>query len=241
MPRLVRTLQMLGLAIVALSAFWTQYELRAHPAWDTVLRTSSRQEAPAQVLGEALQADLEAGPPGRHLWEARRWYPFALVPLWALALVWVVLRPVARARVGVALMLLAVGLAVLEAFYLALEYAPLFPDALGHAEAVLVWLLVSAVLLLRRAPDRNFAAVEAHVAAQALLGWMHLLTLPATQARCWLDRHSVDAVACAVASNFAVPFWWGIAGLALMSLPVYLRRVPRSAPSPAGPTVGAPP
>lgn len=241
MPLPVRLLQVLGLAIVVCSSFGAHFELRARPGLPPASSVRERQEVPAAVLGVALKADLAvtstAQPPGSRLWEARRWYPYLLVPFWALALAWAAWKPRARRGVGLALLALTCGLAVLEAFYLAVEYAPLLPEVFGHAEALIAWGIVATVLLWRRAPDRSFAAVEAHVASQALLSWLHFLTLPATQARCWLDRHSVDDVACAVGTNFGAPFWWGIAGLVLLSLPVYLRPAPgvRAVPAPIPP------
>lgn len=241
MPVPVRLLQVLGLAIVLCSAFGAQFELRARPGLPPASSVPERQEVPAVVLGAALKADLAVTSPtrraGSELWEARRWYPYLLVPFWALALAWVAWKPRARRGVGLALLVVTLGLAVLEAFYLAVEYAPLLPEVFGHAEALIAWAIVATVLLWRRAPDRSFEAVEAHVASQALLGWLHFLTLPATQARCWLDRHSVDDVACAVGTNFGAPFWWGIAGLVLLSLPVYLRPASsvRTIPAPIPP------
>jgi hypothetical protein len=234
-PAFPRLLQWLGLAIVVVTAFGTHFELRARPGQPLAQVARGRQEVPAEVLGAALADDLSARGPGLRLWEARRWYPYLLVPFWLVGLAWVALRPRARRPVGVGLLVLTLAVAVLEAFYLAVEYAPLLPDVFGQGEALIAWGIVATVLLWRRAPDRTPDAVEAHVASQAMLGWLHLLTLPATQARCWLDRHQVDDVVCAVGTNFGAAFWWGIAGLALMSLPVYLRPTRAAAPQAAAP------
>lgn len=241
MPRLVRRLQLLGLLVVALAAFLPHHELVARPGQVTMRSRAERQERPAGVLAVALASDLSAGTGGARLWEARRWYPFALVLLWALALLIVAWRPGSRTGVGLTLMLVALGLAVLEACYLAVEYAPLLPGLLGPAEGVIAWLVVLAVLFVRRAPDRALGAVEAHVASQATLSWLHLLTLPATQARCWLGEHDALAVAGAVCSNFQPAFWAAVAGLLAMSLPTYLRRSAGLPAAAAQPAVGAPP
>lgn len=232
MPVLVRRLQLLGLLVVALAAFLPHHERLVRPGQLPLPSRAERQERPAEVLASALGRDLAEGTAGRHLWEARRWYPFVLVLLWALALLLVAWRPGWRGGVGLGLMLVALALAVLEACYLAVEYEPLLPHLLGPAEGLLAWGLVLAVLFVRRAPDRALGAVEAHVASQALLSWLHLLTLPATEARCWLGEHGTLDVACAVGANFQPAFWAALAGLTAMWLPTCLRRAPQ-APAPS--------
>lgn len=225
MPALVRRLQLLGLLVVALAAFLPHHERLARPGQAPLPSRAERQERPAEVLASALGRDLAEGSAGRHLWEARRWYPYVLVLLWALALGLAAWRPAWRTGVGTGLMLVALALAVLEACYLAVEYEPLLPHLLGPVEGLLAWALVLAVLFARRAPDRSLGAVEAHVAAQALLSWLHLLTLPATEARCWLGEHGTLAVAGAVCANFQPAFWAAVLGLLAMWLPTCLRRV----------------
>lgn len=196
-------------------------------------------DIPCEALGRALVRDLSSASPATHLWRERRWYPFLLAPLWILALLYgagsgpgALAR---RRRAGALLLVLAAGLAVFEACYLAHEYAPLLPDLLGRAEGALVWLLVVAVLFARRRADRRLDALEAHVGAQALLGLMHFVTLPSSQARPWMREAALGDVARALVSNFPPAFWLALGLLALAAAPAYLGRgaAARVLPEPA--------
>lgn len=229
---------LLGLALVLGAGFLPHHEPRAVPGRSLPPSASFASERPAELLATAVARGLERGRMGERLWEIRRWYPYALAPLWVAALLVAWARPRARRGVGAFLVLLTFAVAVLEARYLIVEYAPLFPDTLGRGEVALAWLLVVAVLAWRRRADRHVGAVEAHVAALALLSALHFLTLPATQARCWLDRHALVDVAGAVCQNFLPAFWTGFAGLLLVALPTYVRRTTateRGAVEPATP------
>lgn len=207
----------------------------ASPAWPTGLEP----DVPLSTLRAAVAHDLIGSGGGSLLWRERRWYPFLLAPLWLAALLLVAGPSVAaasrRRAVGAGLLAAAVALAAFEAFYLGIEYAPLLPGLLGRAEVVLAWLFVVALLFVRRRADRHLGAVEAHVAAQALLGVAHLLTLPSSQVRVWLGAFPLEAAATAMLTNFRPAFWAGCLLLALSVLPVYLRRLPAPAPDPGGP------
>jgi|GEM_PF-4507428 len=235
-----RWAQVLGLLIFAAAAFFPghtnlQHPSRLLPIAREKAAAAAQSEIPAQVLVEAVRSDLERGRPGARLWEVRRWYPFGLAPLWLAALLAVALWPRLRRLVGWALLSLALALAVLEAFYLGVEYAPLLPQVLGWGETLLVWVAVVLVLFVRRPTDRGVGAVEAHVAAQALLGWFHLLTLPSSEARIRWGTHSLGEMATSLTTNFRPAFWAALAGLMLAFLPVYLRRARRPLASPAFP------
>ena len=114
--------------------------------------------------------------------------------------------------------------ALFEALYLRTEYLPFAPGALGRVEGFLAWLFVLGLLLYRRPPDRRLGAVEATLAAQALLSFVHALTLPSTMARGWWGTFEAGAVLRTVWTNFPPAFWLGCSGLLLVALPVYLRR-----------------
>jgi hypothetical protein len=159
------------------------------------------------------------------LWDHRTWYPFLLAPFWLGGLLLVAgAGGAARRRgVGLALLGLSVGIAVLEAFYLGTEYLPFLTGVAGRIELVLAWVAVVAVLFLRRRGARSVSAVEATIAAQALLGVLHLLTLPSSQVRVWLSAFPLGEALAAVGTNFLPGFWIALAGLAVAALPAYVR------------------
>ena len=248
MLRRVRTIQWVGLAIMAASAFWPTLHFRSYPIPGVAVpeaRAAHRsadppttdrgyfmpgaREVPARELATALGETARGPSRVRPLWERRRWYPYFLLPCWILA--FVLLAGTSRERggfrrriVGTSLWTLALVLAVFEAVYLRAEYAPFLPGFAGRAEAFLAWLLVVAILLYRRRADRALGAVEATVAAQALLSFVHALTLPSTMARGWWGNYETAAVLETVWVNFPPAFWLGCVGLLLIALPVYLRR-----------------
>jgi hypothetical protein len=235
----VRRLQLLGLVVLALCAFWPAYHFRAYPVRGALPQyaeaapvgfyVADTRQVPAHEIGRALLAGVRGPERGVALWDARPWYPYVLVPLWLLALL-LAGRPGDPARhgrrrgVGAVLVLLATGVALLEAFYLRADYESFLPGRLGVAESLGAWFLILAMLFYRRRPDRHLGAVEAGVAAQALLAFVHLLTLPSTMARPWIGTYELGAVARAIGLNFLPAFWVGCAGMLLVALPVYLRR-----------------
>ena len=236
-PR-ARVLQWLGLVVFLGASFWPAQGPLRHPlgiGQDLPPRAPrtpvpgeppSRIDIPASELGAALRADLASGRLGEQLWQARRWYPQGLAPLWILALL-AVLGSADRARrrrviVGGALLVLALALALLEACYLGVEYLSLLPATFGRVEVLLVWFVVVAILFLRRRGSGGVGAVEAHIGAQALLGFVHMLTLPATQARFWLDKFPLGEVLAAVGTNFRPAFWISCGALLLAAAPAYL-------------------
>lgn len=240
---MLRLCQYAGLLVVAVSAFLPTFHFTSLPV--TGAHTSSpsagievlgRRERPAFVLGEAVVCSVDGTAQACPFWDVRRWYPWYLVLLWAPALLLVRGRAPdsKRRRLAGGLMWLATfGLIAFEFFYLRAEYLPFLPGGWGTAERVGAWLFVVFVLLYRRKADRTLGAVEATVAAQALLGFIHALTLPSTMARGWLGRHEPGAVLEAVWTNFPPSFWIGCAGLLLLSLPIYLRPAPDRAPAEA--------
>jgi hypothetical protein len=231
--RAARGLLLAGLVVFLATAFAEAENTCRHPrlvalsgTWAEplgALHGTACAEVPAHVLADQLGAGLARGELLDGLWQARRWYPYALAPVWigALLLAWA--RPGARRGIGVSLLVLAVLLAGFEAVYLGFEYVPMIAR-LGRAEVVLAWLCVVAVLFVRRRDDRRIDAVEAHVAAQALLGALHLVTLPTSQGRVWWRDYPAADVFAAVTQNFRPGFWVGLAALLLAAAAVYLRR-----------------
>lgn len=228
-----RVLLALGIVLFAATA-WTEVErtcqhLRLVAASEalkrplTALAGEHCGQVPADVIEAEMGAALARRSPLEGAWQARRWYPYALAPVWlaALALAWA--RPGWRRGVGAVLFALGVLVAAFEAIYLSFDYLPLLAF-LGRLEVLAAWLAVVAVLFARRRDDRGLGAVEAHVAAQALLGVLHLLTLPASQARVWLSDYPLADVLSAVTQNFRLPFWSGILALGVAAGAVYLRR-----------------
>lgn len=183
---------------------------------------------PARDLCDAALLDLTTGAPGSRLWEVRRWYPYALAPLWLVALLLVgVGGPAAerrRAWVGPGLVLVSVALVVLEACYLGAEYLAILPGVWGRIEVVFAWLVVVGILSWRRPPDRALGAVEAHVGAQALLCLVHLFTLPSSEARGWIGAYAWGDILGALGVNFRPAFWLACLGLTLASASTYLTR-----------------
>lgn len=225
-----------GLLLVLGSAFWPTLDVRTYPGRTglRLVRTpgplrAGLREVPAHTLGTAMVTAVRGPERVRPFWESRRWYPWYLAPLWALALLCAA-RPASRRLVGALMLLTSFGLIAFEAAYLKAEYLAFLPGALGRAEVAGAWLFVILVLLYRRRADRHLGAVEAVCAAQALLGFIHGVTLPATMFRQWLPGNDAGLVLGAVLHNFTPAFWIGMAGMLIMSLSVYLRR----APSPEG-------
>jgi hypothetical protein len=228
-----------GLLLVVVSGFLPTFHFTAYPAAVTVpvaapasastvrIHVSGGREVPAQELGQAVASAVRGPERVLPFWIARRWYPWYLALLWIPALLLVRGRPAAGRRrrlVGAILWAVTLGLLVFEAAYLHAEYNPFLPGTLGKVEGLGAWLFVATILLARRRADRHLGAVEAVVAAQALLGFVHALTLPATMARTWLGQHTWTAVTEAVMINFPLSFWLGTAGLLLIALPTYVRR-----------------
>lgn len=234
-----RTGQWIGLLVLLGSAFVPTLQLRSFPTehgvvpWRAAAFLTTGREVPAEVLGHAtldcLDGTLDACP----LWIARRWYPWYLALLWIPALLLVWGRPSTDRRrrvIGGVLWAVSLGLLAFEGFYLYDEYLPLLPGALGRIEGVAAWLFVGALLLYRRPGHRHLGAVEATVAGQALLGFVHALTLPGTMARGWLAAYPAGTVAEAVGHNFPPAFWAGTGAMLLIALPAYLPTKGSSAP-----------
>lgn len=235
----MRWLQAVALAVFLATAFLPVHGPTEHPGARAsplgnprVLLAPERQgpvsgavEVPAALVWQAAVQDLAGSYRGSRLWEARRWYPYVLAPLWLLALF--LARgsgPAARTRrerVGLFLIGVSVALVVLEAVYLGEEYAVLFPQALGRSEVVIAWLLVVALLTWRRKRDRSLAAVEGHVGSQALLSCVHMLTLPSSEMRPWLGQFPLDDVLATIIANFHAAFWLGSACLAVAVAAAY--------------------
>lgn len=234
MGRTARGLQWLGVLVVIASAFVPTLRPRVFPTedgtspWLAASFLEGTREVPvAELAGAMYDAFLPEGPAGCPLWHVRQWYPWYLAPVWLAALALVAGKDTPRRRrtiVGGALWGLTAVLLVFEAVYLEAEYLPLLPGSLGVVEGVLAWVFVAGILLYRRKGDRRPGAVEATVASQALLGFVHALTLPSTMGRGWVGAYPLASVVEAVWINFPPPFWIGTAGMLLVALPVYLRR-----------------
>lgn len=231
-----RSLQFLGLALLAGCAFRPAYHFTAYPLSGHVPQQAEAapvgfyiagtKQVPAYEVGGALLSALRGPDRGHELWGARPWYPFLLAPLWLLALLLAgppgdPARRRMRRVVDGALLLLAVGVAIFEACYLATDYVSLMSGALGFAEGMAAWLVILGMLFWRRRRSRHLGAVEAAVAGQALLGFVHLLTLPATMARPWVGLFDLGSVARAIWLNYLPPFWVACAGMLLIAMPVY--------------------
>ena len=233
-----RWFQALGVLVFLATAFLPLHGAKQHPqhlarcrALPGVTVTTAlagHESVPAREIYDAVRLDVAGSAAGCATWEVRRWYPFVLAPLWLAALLWVAGPSAAgasrRSRAGALLLGLAVVVAILEACYLAVEYAALFPAVLGRAETVIAWFVVVGILFLRRRADRGLGAVEAHVGAQALLSLLHLLTLPSSEARAWLGSYELGDVCAAVGTNFRAGFWVACAALATAGGATYLSR-----------------
>jgi len=232
----LRTIQWVGVACVITSAFWPTLRMDVIPMPPAPSRyaltsglVGGAAEVPAQEIGTAIVEAVRGPERTEPLWEVRRWYPWYLAPLWALALLATLGLAGARASrrrhlVGGLLLLVTGALIAFEAAYLRVEYRAFLPGTWGRIEGVGAWLFVIALLLYRRREDRHLGAVEATVGGQALLGFVHGVTLPATMARAWLPARGVRPVLEAVVQNFRPAFWLGMAGFLLLALPVLLRR-----------------
>lgn len=182
------------------------------------------EQVPAAVLGAAMYATGKTGNL-EPLWAQRSWYPYALLPIWGAALLLARSGDRRRRRLaGGGLFAFTVGLAVLEAYYLRADYESFLSGTAGRVESVFAWLLVLAILFFRRRADRGLGAVEATIAAQALLAFVHLLTLPSSFARPWLGICDARIVVEAIGTDFRPAFWIGCAALLTAALPVYLRK-----------------
>ena len=177
---------------------------------------------PARDLGAAIVWSLDGEMTS--LWRHRPWYPWLLLPFWVGAL-FLVASPRATARrraVGWLLLVLSGTLAVLEAFYLRADYAAFLPGDFGRAETFLAWVFVAGILVFRRRAFRRVEAVEAVVVSQALLAFVHCMTLPATEARGWVGILPLADVVDTVTTNFPLGFWVACLGLFLAALPAYV-------------------
>jgi hypothetical protein len=223
-------------AVFAATAFWPTLDVCTYPrsgfaedyarTLDFGFVATAPRQVPADLVHDLVRAESE-GVVGA-VWRRRAWYPYVLALPWALALLLVsgVGGAGRRRWVGAALWLLCLAVAAFEAAYLRSDYASFLPGALGRAEAAAVWLFVVFLLFYRRKADFGLGAVEATVAAQALLGFAHLATLPSSMARAWFGTYDMDCVTRAVLGNFPPAFWIGGCALLLVALPVYLRRAP---------------
>ncbi len=174
-----------------------------------------RDHVPLREVVGACRA-CEAVGHGGPLWAARLWYPFALAPLWALALaLGGGAASVGRRRAAGWLLTIATcGLIALEGAYLSIDYEPFAAPPFGEAEPALAFVLVLFVLLARRPRDRRIDAVEGHVGAQAALSFLHLVTLPGTYARRWLEGGAeARTIGMRLLDAFPAPFLVTLAAL----------------------------
>ncbi|MDJ0972944.1 MAG: hypothetical protein QNJ98_00615 [Planctomycetota bacterium] len=232
MPTALRRLQWIGILLVVVSAALPAF------AWKTgrpflpgtwvptagqviLVGEGSRQRTPAVEVGRGVMESLGAGAGGgaEALWRRRPIYAYALVPFWILGLL---MARRHRRAAGALLWLLTLGVVVLEALYLQSDYRPFFPKLLGSLETGIAWCVVCAMLVFRRPADRQLGAVESTVAAQALLAFVHGLTLPCTHVRDYVDHLTFAQLAERVGDAFAPGFWIGMAGFLLIAIPGYV-------------------
>lgn len=242
MPRRAAWVQLAGVLLFSGAMLLPAYHLRTYPGLEhlppgSYLLPEAREEVPAAELLAGLVAWLE-GRGSAGLWAARRWYPFALAPLWLLALLAAGRvrrhpRPAWRRGLGLALLGVSAGVAAFEWAYLHADYVGFLGPALARAEVVLAWGFVLGLLFWRRRGAWSPAALEATVAAQALLALVHACTLPSTDARCWWDGHELGSLCRALGQNYRPAFWVGLAGLLLAALPAYLGPRPGARGAPA--------
>lgn len=231
MPTALRRLQWIGIALLLVSAALPAF------AWSigrpfqpgTWVRTAEEvvlvgppgpERAPGLALWRGVRSALGGGGVDA-LWVRRPVYAYGLVPLWILGLLLARRR---RPLAGALLWVLTLGVIGLEAKYLQNDYRPFFPALLGSLETGVAWCVVCALLVYRRPADRQVGAVESTIAAQALLAFVHGLTLPCTYVRDVVGELTVAQLAARVGDAFAPGFWIGMAGFLLVAIPGYVGR-----------------
>jgi hypothetical protein len=242
-PRLARFVRLLAVLVFAWTAFLPVHGCGPGPRpAKAAARQRQAAQAPApeavqvpfeEILEEGAAGWTEGGPVGA-FWAVRVWYPYVLVPLWLAGLV--LAAGGARAsRAGGALLLgTTIAIGVFELGYISYQFRGFLPPLLRPLEVGVAWILVLAVLFLRR-PGRRLDDPEATVSAHAFLSILHGLTYPVSDGRVWLDAgHDLSAIVAALLSDYKPAFWVALGALAVAAVPGYLFR-PRGADGPAPP------
>jgi hypothetical protein len=245
-PRLARALRLLAVLVFSFTAFFPVHGCGPGPG---PRASVPRRETPPPPVSEPVQVPfeevLEQGGEGWReggllgaLWSVRVWYPYVLAPLWIAALALALAsRRLARAA-GWGLLAVSLGIALFELGYISYQFRGFLPPLLRPLEVGIAWILVLALLFLRRG-GRTFLDPEATVSAHALLSVLHGLTYPVSDVRGWLrSDFEPGAILRAVLHDYRPAFWVALAALAVAAVPGYLFR-PRPVPAhaPAAPPV----
>ncbi len=221
-----RILLVLGLLAFTANTFLPAYAFREGAPYDEhgnrienerviLFGPPGPMRVPAGEIVSAIQDLSHDFTPREALWTRRPVYTHLLLPIWVIGLL------IARRRprlANVLLILVTLGMAVLEAFYLSSDYRSFLPGWGGRIETALTYGVVVAVLLYRRKAQRRLNAFEATIGAQALLALMHAATLPASVLREWHGAFPTNGALCEYAfAQFEPGFWIGCAGLALIA------------------------
>jgi hypothetical protein len=242
-PRVARFLRLLAVLVFAGTAFFPVHGCGPGPA---PRAPTAKYKVPPPPVAEAVQVPIEevleqgavgwkeGGPVGA-FWNVRIWYPYVLVPIWLAALA---LAAAGRrfARIGGWVLLgTSFGIAVFELAYISYQFRGFLPPLLRPLEVGIAWILVLAVLFVRRS-GRSPLDPEATVSAHAFLSILHGFTYPISDVRTWLHRDvDLAAVARAVFENYKPAFWVALGALAVAAIPGYLFRPRREAAGPASP------
>lgn len=231
MPTLLRRLQWVGLAFVVVSAALPLIGWQiGTPGLPQALQPGSSRivlvgppnavRTPGPEILSAVGEWFDGSPASESLWSRRPIYAYALLPIWIVLLLLARRRPRTAGVLGWASI---VAVIVLEAAYLKSDYQPFFPAILGNLETGIAWCVVVAMLVWRRAPYRNLGAVEATIAAQALLSFVHGLTLPGMVVRDWYEGE-LSPVVRSVLEEFQAGYWIGMVGFLLIAVTGYVGR-----------------
>jgi hypothetical protein len=184
-----------------------------------------------EIVEEGAEGWSAAGPIGA-FWEVRVWYPYVLAPLWVAALV-VALGSARLARAaGWGLLAVSLGVAVFELAYISWQFHGFLPSWLRPLEVGVAWLVVLAILFVRR-PGRSALDPEATVSAHAFLSVCHGLTYPVSDVRGWLrSDYEWGPILRSLFSDYLPAYWVALGALLVAAIPGYWLR-PRAAPLPA--------
>lgn len=230
--RALRTLQWIGIACVAVSAALPAFgwqigtpglplALQPGPREVVLIGPPSEARTPVAEIAGGFTEWVGGGDAEDTLWSRRPIYAYALLPFWIAA---ILLARSRRRLAGTLVWLVTTAVIVLEAAYLKSDYLPFFPQLLGNLETGIAWCVVVGLLVWRRPADRTLGAVEAGIGAQALLAFVHGLTLPATLFRDWYAESGSNTALSNALAEFRPGYWVGMAGFILIAAGGYLGR-----------------
>ena len=238
-PALSKSIRAIGVLLFAATAFLPVHSCGSGPSAYEPHKAAAPgkgRERPVdvQVPTREIAHDMEfgwrEGGALRALWHARKWYPYLLVPFWAVALAlfaWGGAR--ARRAAGWGCLGLSVAIAAFEYAYISSDYVGFLPRSWARFETVVAWLVVCTILVARRG-GRSVTDAEACVSAQALLAVLHGGTFLVDDLRSWVgDGHGIGPIAHALFANYHWAYWVAMGALLLAAAPAYTRR---AAPTP---------